>query len=147
MTLIRVTSRKPVRPGMASVHRAFDVGDQLELGLPMSPRWSKPDARIDAIRGSVAVERGPLVMCVESVDLPEGRGVEEIRLDPGRDLEERDGATIAPGRLVDIEDRDWPYRGRDDGSVTGPEIGIPLVPCHQWANRGPGTMRVWVPIA
>jgi hypothetical protein len=84
------------------------------LELPMSPRWSKPDARIDAIRGSVAVERGPLVMCVESVDLPEGRGVEEIRLDPGRDLEERNGATIAPGRLVDIEDRDWPYRGRDE---------------------------------
>jgi DUF1680 family protein len=137
--------RRSVGPGVASVHRRFSVGEQLELELPMTPRWTFPDPRIDAIRGCVAVEKGPLVLCVESVDLPYERGVDSIRLDPDRDLEERDGGVVAPGRIVDIEERDWPYRGGNDWSDAGREIGIPLVPYHQWANRGPATMRVWVP--
>ena len=136
---------RPVAPGVASVHRPFSVGERLELELPMTPRWTFPDPRIDAIRGCVAVEKGPLVLCVESVDLPEEKDVDTVRVDPGRDLEERDGGAVAPGRVVDIEERDWPYRGRDDWSDAGHEIGIPLVPYHQWANRGPATMRVWVP--
>ena len=137
--------RRPVAPGMASVRRAFTVGEMVELELPVSPRWTIPDRRIDAIRGCAAVEKGPLVLCLESIDLPEGRDLDSIRLDPGRELEERDGRTIAPGRLVDIEDRLWPYAAPGQGSDTGPEVPIPLVPYQQWANRGPATMRVWVP--
>jgi hypothetical protein len=136
---------RPVGPGVASVHRSFTVGERLELELPMSPRWTAPDPRIDAIRGSVAVERGPLVLCVESVDLPERKDVDTIRLDPSRDLEEQEGGAVASGRVFDIEDRDGPYRGPEEGSDPGHEIGIPLIPYHQWANRGPATMRVWVP--
>ncbi len=68
-----------------------------------------PDPRIDAIRSCVAVERGPLVMCAESVDLPNERHVE-------------DAVTLA----------------------TEP-TDVALIPYHQWANRGPSTMRVWLP--
>lgn len=137
--------RRSVVPGMISVRRPFTVGELVELELPLAPRWITPDPRIDAIRGCVAVEKGPLVMCVESIDLPNGSDVDSIRLDPGRDLEERDGRTIAPGRLVDIEERDWPYSAPAHGYNAGPEVPIPLLPYQQWANRGPSTMRVWVP--
>ena len=51
--------RRPVTPGTAVVERPFAVGDEITLTLPMSPRWTRPDPRIDAVRGCIAVERGP----------------------------------------------------------------------------------------
>jgi hypothetical protein len=137
--------KRKVGPGMASVRRRFVVGDLVELELPMSPRWIVPDPRIDAIRGCVAVEQGPLVMCVESVDLPAGVEMDMIRVDPGRDLEESYGGIVAPGRLVDVEDMGWPYAAKVGETATGTDLSILLTPYHSWANRGPSTMRVWVP--
>jgi DUF1680 family protein len=40
----------------------------------------------------------------------------------------------------------WPY-GAPDAAAEGDGILIPLVPYHSWANRGPSTMRVWIPTA
>ena len=74
--------RRPVAPGTVVVERPFAVGDEVTLTLPMAPRWTLPDPRIDAVRGCVAVERGPLVMCAESVDLPGERHVDVLRVDP-----------------------------------------------------------------
>jgi DUF1680 family protein len=79
------------------------------------------------------------------VDLPGGAEVDRIRVDPGRDLEESDGGIVAPGRLVDVEDMRWPYAATIGDTATGTDLSIPLTPYHSWANRGPSTMRVWVP--
>jgi DUF1680 family protein len=57
---------RPVGPGYATVQRAFRAGDTVQLRLPVAPRWTWPDPRIDAVRGCVAMERGPLVYCAES---------------------------------------------------------------------------------
>ncbi|MFI6316245.1 beta-L-arabinofuranosidase domain-containing protein [Nonomuraea sp. NPDC050556] len=54
-----------VGPGYAHVEVA--AGGTVVLDLPVAPRWTLPDRRIDAVRGSVAVERGTLVYCAESV--------------------------------------------------------------------------------
>jgi hypothetical protein len=137
-------SRKTVEGGTATVTRSFAVGDRIELELPMSPRWTVPDPRIDAIRGCVAVEQGPLVLCVESVDLPAGRDVGAVRIDQSQSLEGGEGAIMATGRLVDDTDLGWPYPD-SIGPSTGSEIPLRLVPYNQWANRGPSTMRVWIP--
>src|SRR5262249_36027002 len=77
-------------PGAARtvrVRRAFRAGDVVELRLPLAPRFSAPDPRIDAVRGCLAVERGPLVYCLESTDLARASGgrftdVAQVRLDP-----------------------------------------------------------------
>src|SRR5690606_32873861 len=57
-----------VRPGMTAVRRAFRAGDVVELDLPMVPRFTSPDPRVDAVRGCVAVQRGPEVLALESLD-------------------------------------------------------------------------------
>ena len=137
--------RKRVDPGNAAVEGTFNVGDMIELELPMAPRWTVPDPRIDAIRGTVAVERGPLVLCVESVDLPDGVDVDAVRIDPDADLREADGVVSAGGRIVGFEDRPWPYPEPSGSAAHGDEVPLPLVPYHDWAKRGPSTMRVWVP--
>jgi len=141
-------SVRPVRAGTAAVRRVFARGDIIRLKLPMKPRWTVPDPRIDAVRGSVAVERGPLVLCVESVDLPDDSDVGVLRVNPATAPVDRDGSVIVTGELVEPPHARWPYRGAEspDGSASHP-IEIPLRPYHSWAERGPSTMRIWLPTA
>jgi uncharacterized protein len=52
------------------LRRAWRPGDELRLRLDMTPRLTRPDPRVDALRGCVAIERGPLVYCFEQTDQP-----------------------------------------------------------------------------
>jgi hypothetical protein len=132
---------------MASVERVFAVGDVIRLEMPVDPRWTFPDPRIDAVRGCVAIERGPLVMCMESVDLPDHRDVGSVWVDPSVPPSDRGESVIVTGRLGDLESDLWPYRGgTTEVSGPGSDIEVPLVPYHHWANRGPATMRIWIPL-
>ena len=107
--------------------RVWSPGDVLTTDLPMTPRWTRPDPRIDAVRGCVAVERGPLVFCAES---PDGEvPLEEIVVDAGERIS---GAN------------DVYVHARRRGKV--PEFMLRLVPYHAWGNQGPATMRVWLPV-
>jgi DUF1680 family protein len=97
----------------------------------MAPRVTVPDPRVDAIRGCVAIERGPLVYCLEAADLPAGVELEDIRVgqpilaDTGRD-------DIAPS-VVGVH------------LATGSNDEANAVPYFAWANRRQGAMRVWIP--
>ncbi|WP_433364962.1 glycoside hydrolase family 127 protein [Actinoplanes sp. CA-142083] len=135
---------RPVEPGWAHLNRRFSPGDIVVLELPMQPRITAPDPRIDAIRGCVAVERGPVVLCAESVDLPPGVDLNALRVLPH--AEERDGAVVVTGRTVQPPVHGWPYGIAIEPSTTG-TVDVPLRPYHRWARRGPSTMRVWLPLA
>ncbi|MGW0705582.1 glycoside hydrolase family 127 protein [Streptomyces sp. NPDC002643] len=145
-------TRRAVTPGTVEVTRRFRPGDELRLELPMAPRWLEPDPRIDAIRGTAAVQRGPLVYCAESVDLPTGHEVDAIRVDTTVEPQDTPG-TAAPGvvvagALTQPTDTPWPYAPPTHPPTTEPTdrtTHIALVPYHSWANRGPSTMRVWLP--
>ncbi|NEA99309.1 glycoside hydrolase family 127 protein [Streptomyces sp. SID13726] len=141
-------TRRTVTPGTATVTRVFRPGDEIRLELPVAPRWIEPDPRVDAVRGTVAVQRGPLVYCAESVDLPEGRDVDAVRVDRAAEpVDGPDGTVVAPGELVEPQDEGWPYRPLAPARVSAAAEprGLVLVPYHSWANRGPSTMRVWLP--
>jgi uncharacterized protein len=124
----------PVAAGVVCRLRAWQPGDEVVLLLDTPVRWTEPDPRVDAVRGCVAFERGPLVYCVESVDLPDGTVLEDLRWDPS-------GEPVAAPR---------PDLGDGVIGVGVPVIGaasgsVPAVPYHAWANRGVGGMRVWLP--
>jgi DUF1680 family protein len=141
-----------VAPGVATVRRAFRAGDVVELQLPMAPRVSAADPRIDAVRGCVVVERGPEVLCLESVDLAAASGghvadVADVRLDPSSPPVEAGGEVRVRVRRVATETRAWPYGPAPDTAAGGDDaFDVPLVPYHDWAERGPSTMRVWLPV-
>ena len=122
------------------------VGETILLRLPVRPRITRPDERIDAVRGTVAVERGPLVLCAESIDLPGGADVAGIRIDPDAPVADGDDGAVAVGDLAVLDQEGWPYTA-ESGGARRTATSIPLVPYHSWANRGPGTMRVWLPVA
>ncbi|QFQ95702.1 glycoside hydrolase family 127 protein [Streptomyces phaeolivaceus] len=148
--------RRPVAPGTATVTRVFRPGDELRLELPVAPRWIHADPRIDAVRGTVAVQRGPLVYCAESVDLPEGHDVDAVRVDTSVAPEDGpsgggpEGAVVVAGEVAVRAGRGeapWPYAPLEEHGEQRPAdpAGIVLVPYHSWADRGPSTMRVWLP--
>ncbi len=131
-------------------------GSVVTLDLDVAPRFLVPDDRIDAVRGCVAVQRGPEVLCVESVDLPGGRDVADLRVDVAVAPREEDGHVVVRGLLVDPAPGPWPYaplHGGAPGRTASVRAGVApaepvdvrLVPYHDWAGRGPSTMRVWLP--
>ncbi|ROP46015.1 glycoside hydrolase family 127 protein [Pseudokineococcus lusitanus] len=137
-----------VAPGLAVVTRRWVEGERLLLRLPVAPRWSRADPRVDAVRGCVAVEAGPLVLCVEQPDLPDGADLDLLEVDTGVPLRRAGDGAVAAGRLraVPAVGGDLPYGDRPPEGE-GVRVEVPLVPYHRWAERGPGTMRVWVPEA
>jgi len=139
----------------AEANRPWRAGDEVILELPIAPRWTFPDPRLDAVRGAVAVERGPLVYCAESVDL--GVELDHIAVDtsaPPSDAAASPGAPDGPQAVtvsaivaVGGDPPGWPYAL--DRPAPAPAGAAPqpirLVPFYARANRGPATMRVFLP--
>jgi uncharacterized protein len=129
----------------ARVTAAFAPGDEIRLQLPVAPRWTVPDPRIDAVRGCAAVERGPVVLCAESIDLPGGADVAELTVDVSVPPLERDGRIYVSAQVHDRYGG-WPY-GPAAPDEEGKSAEVALTPFHRRANRGPSSMRVWLPAA
>ncbi|WP_129788628.1 glycoside hydrolase family 127 protein [Promicromonospora panici] len=147
-------STAAVGPGWADAGTAqatLVLGDVVTLDLPVAPRLTWPDPRVDAVRGTVAVERGPLVLALESADLPDGVLLDQVRLDPAvAPCAQGDGAVVRaraaalPGAGAGTP----PFASESaaDADDGGPALlDLPLVPYHRWAERGPSTMRVFIP--
>lgn len=116
-----------------AITRTWAPGDVVELALPFGPRRVHGHPRVDAVRGAVAIERGPLVYALEQVDQPQ-----EIRVD---DVVLREGA------LHEVVHEEFgvpalrlPVRV---GAVEGEAVAIPY---FLWANRAIDSMRVWLPV-
>ena len=130
--------------GTVRVRRAFAAGETVTLDLPMDARFVRSDARVDDARGQVAIERGPIVLCLESVDLPEGVDTENLVVDSTRPpVTTERGAAVLVHERVGAAERGWPYG--QQASYLSPQVTAQLVPYFSWANRGPSTMRVWIP--
>jgi hypothetical protein len=110
----------------------------ITLHLDVTPRWTYPDRRVDAIRGCVAIQRGPLVYCFEQADQPDGARLDDLGVRPGGVLGERPVTLDGIGQTIEItaEARLLPA----DTPVTA--IAIPY---FQWDNRDGRPMRVWMP--
>ncbi|MCT9821333.1 glycoside hydrolase family 127 protein [Microbacterium sp. W1N] len=135
---------REVAPGTATVRRAFRAGDVVQLALPVAPRITRPDPRIDAVRGCVAIERGPEVLALESVDFPASGPADVDGLAVEGEPVERDGRVWVRVHPVGSAAPDWPY-GAEVAAPDAHAVEVPLVAYHDWAGRGPSTMRVWIP--
>jgi len=124
----------PVTAGVVDRLRAWRPGDEVVLDLDLPVRGIEPDPRVDAVRGCVALERGPLVYCIESADLPAGVVLEDLRWDPSRAA----GVSARPELGDGVVGVDVPVARSVGGTV-------PAIPYYAWANRGAGGMRVWLP--
>ncbi|WP_305788331.1 glycoside hydrolase family 127 protein [Symbioplanes lichenis] len=132
---------QPVPAGYATVTRAFAAGDTVDLELPVRARWTYADPRIDAVRGTAAVERGPLVYCLTGAD------VSPARVHTHAAPVERDGRVLVPVSMRPAADSPWPYAGDAPRTPDDEPELVPLTAYHAWGNNGPSTMRVWIPVS
>ena len=150
----------PAGAGYLLVHRQWQPGDVLRYELDLTPRLTRPDRRVDAVRGGAAVERGPLVYCFEQADQPAGADLEDLALIPG-DPGERAVTRPEVGPTVLIEAAathnpapsasGLPYQPDPEATTpavnpAGDQVIATAIPYFQWDNRDGGAMRVWLPL-
>jgi uncharacterized protein len=149
------------RDGWLRLTRPWREGERVVLELDMEPRLTLADPRVDAVRGCAAIERGPLVYCLEQADHP-GGGLDDLVLDTARPLAAKHRPDLLGGvttvlasgyRRAIPEAGWWPYPSRpgDGRPADGPAapaggpVELTAIPYYAWANRENGAMRVWLP--
>lgn len=141
--------------GYAALERLWHTGDVVELELPMSPRLTVAHPRVDATRGSVAIERGPIVYCLEQCDQEPDVNLLDVEIDETSPFEDTWRGDLLAGvvgvRTAGYAVDTWAWRDRLYEPLTGQgdqprrPVRLTAVPYYAWANRGPGAMRVWIP--
>jgi uncharacterized protein len=140
------SERVPVSPDRyLRLRRAWRPGDELRLRLDMTPRWTYPDPQVDAVRGCAAIERGPLVYCFEQAD--QAARLNELAVIPAAPLTERTVTLPGIGRTIQVT-APAQHIPRGPAAAAGQQVVTAVaIPYFQWDNRGPGAMRVWIPVA
>jgi uncharacterized protein len=136
----------------AELHRKWNTGDRIELDLPMEAKLIEANPLVEENRNLVAVKRGPVVYCLESADIPEGKIRDivipsNIKLQPK--LVDIDGAKVLSltGQAEALRQNNWTNTlYRELNSATQP-VSISLVPYFAWGNRGHAEMEVWMPLS
>jgi hypothetical protein len=135
--------------GYARLQRTWQRGDGVELSLPMPVQRIKAHPKVEADLGRVALQRGPLVYCLEAVD--NGGRVRHLVIPPEAPLSAQHradllgGVTIIQGPALALQRAAWPdtlYLPAD--RVPGvTQVQFTAIPYFANANRQPGEMRVW----
>ncbi|MBM4040989.1 MAG: glycoside hydrolase family 127 protein [Planctomycetes bacterium] len=136
----------PESNGFARLTRKWEKGDVIELDLPMPIEQVACDPNVEENRGRLAIQRGPVVYCLEGCD--HQASVSQITLPQGAKLEARFEANLLGGVVVikGLSERQG-FELKDDGSIAAVSgvMDITAVPYFAWDNREPGEMVVWVP--
>lgn len=119
-----------VSDGYATISRQWKAGDIVELDLPMNVRRIKAHDKVTANRGMLALERGPVVYCLEGQDQPGGTVFDKYIPD-GTDIQ----AAFDPELLGGITVL----------SGTAGDTPFKAIPYSTWNNRGTDQMTVWIP--
>lgn len=141
--------------GYLVLEREWHAEDVIELELEMEAMLVASHPRVDATRGCLAIQRGPLVYCLEDRDQEIKDRLLDVEIDKDQPLLTRwdndllDGVMVveAKGQFIDCES----WHGRLYQPATSPVSAIPrptrlfAIPYYAWGNRGIGGMRVWIP--
>jgi uncharacterized protein len=137
-----------ITKGYARVERLWQPGDHvvLALDMPVERVYAHPDVRQDT--GCVALQRGPLVYCLEAVDhtvplhrivLPRTANLAS-RFEPGV----LGGIVVITGSAQAAGDTDWEGMLYRSWPAMAHPCTITAIPYYAWDNRTPGGMRVWL---
>lgn len=135
--------------GYAVIERSWAAGDAVELRLPMTPTLMEAHPRVEADRWQVAIQRGPVVYCLEELDQPMPLTHLAIRRDhPLNSVWEPEflnGIVAIEGTSELLEsDEAWGnalYRPLRERALKP----FRAIPYYAWDHRRPCPMRVWMP--
>ena len=136
--------------GYTRVRRIWRKSDRLQLTLPMTAARIYADPRVRADYGKAAIQRGPLIYCLEEVD--NGPALFRVRLPSNAPLAVEERPDLLGGiPTITATGKSPPPGSSGDGLYSERNSDLPLVdrpllfiPYYAWANRAPGEMLVWV---
>ncbi len=125
--------------GYAVVNRKWKKGDVIELSLPMDVRRISANDNVEDDRGKYALERGPIVYCLEGKDQPDSMVFNKVitsktQIDAELKANKLNGIVELTGKASEVE---------ADGTVK--ETTFKAIPYSTWNNRGADQMEVWIP--
>lgn len=131
-----------LKDGYFCIDRRWKKGDKVEVHFDMEPRTVKANNKVEADRGRIAVERGPIVYCAEFPDNNFDIFSVFMNRNPKFEVVEK------PDLLYGINQLKTGAQtlGYDDqGRLTTTDVNLTLIPYYAWAHRGSGAMEVWLP--
>ena len=136
----------------AKLKRVWKPGDSVNLSLPMKPRSMKAHPKAEEIRNHLAVMRGPLVYCLEGIDLPDGVSILEVYAPDDMEFsasarqELLGGVTVINGKARRVTENGAANAlYLEAGNEHEADLDITLIPYYAWNNRGISEMTVWLP--
>lgn len=131
------------KDGYASIERKWENGDEIIVEFPMMPRRVKSNKLVKANEGRVALQRGPIIYCVEAIDqkLP---GVMNLIIDDEAEVhyDYQIGLLNGVGTLTGTIKA---ASELEAGNVSLVPQEFRAIPYYAWANRDSGEMTVWLP--
>ena len=145
--------------GYYNITRKWEKDDEVTICFEMQPRVVLAHENVEADRGLVAIERGPLVYCAEWAD--NDFDIKNVVINPEAKftLGERDLSTFIPeerkAQLSTWASQHITTLSTEAQLVTSDAKGTPqyetvnltLTPYYTWAHRGRGDMKVWLPVS
>jgi uncharacterized protein len=147
---------QPTPGEYVEIRRRWAPGDRVRLRLDVQPRLTTSNPLVRENVGRAAVERGPLVYCLEQEDQAAGKALFDLSLASGTFESEfkpdlLGGVVVlrhqgqAAARPLNAQPLYSPVGATSTGAQT--PVTLTFIPYYAWANRAPQPMVVWVPHA
>lgn len=143
-----------VADGYLHIARSWKTGDSITFTLPLQPRLTGFHPAADGLRNTVAIEVGPEVFCLEDIDQPLDTDLNLVAIDSMapivQSVIEIQGAVeraINIAGYVSHGSREASWMPFEEAPKAREPVGLRAIPYRLWANRGPSTMRVFIPQA
>jgi len=147
------------RPGeYLSLHRRWSPGDVIHLQAEMTPQVLQANPRLADDTGRVAVQRGPLVYCLEELDQTPGVALSDVALNLGKqpeaDFHHEFKSDLLGGVVVlhhtgvayeNGSSRNALYSRYSGGTPRTRPLPLTFIPYYAWSNREATAMQVWTP--
>lgn len=128
--------------GYFCINRTWKKGDVVRVHFDMEPRTVKANYKVEADRGRISVERGPIVYCAEWPDNDFDVLSVLMNREPEFELVERPDLLYGLNQLVtDAQTLNYD----DNGRLVAEDVKLTLIPYYAWCHRGSGEMAVWLP--
>ncbi|MDR2917308.1 MAG: glycoside hydrolase family 127 protein [Tannerella sp.] len=134
----------------AEVKRVWKKGDEIVLSIPLRPRLIESNPLVEETRNQVAVMYGPMVYCVESIDLPDNTPIYDIVI-PGDIQLQPKAVNIEGNKIIALQgiakkksNSGWDKQLYREIHPETKNINISFIPYYAWNNRGNHDMSVWL---
>ena len=128
--------------GYYTIDRKWKKGDKVQIHFDMEARTVRANNKVEADRGMVSVERGPLVYCAEHPDNSFDIMGALINQAPQFTLGKGEIAGTPIQTLVTSAQT---LNFNKQGKLEAADQTLTLIPYYAWCHRGSGKMRVWLP--